>query len=161
MLADLLELVFARTPRHLWIERAGEPFSLVEHACHLADLEEDAYAVRITRLANEDNPSLPDFAGDVIARERRYLEQDPLPAIARFRAARAANQERLRNAPDWQRRGTQEGVGEVTIARVAEMMLHHDVAHANELVALLHALGVPVPEELAEFASHDPLAKSA
>lgn len=161
MLAAILRIVFARTPRNLWTERAGEPFALVEHACHLADLEEEAFGVRIARLIEEEQPLLRDFPGDAIARERRYLDHDPLPAIERFRAARIANEERLRNAPDWQRRGTQEGVGEVTLARVAEMMEQHDVAHANELVALLRALKVVVPDELADFASRDPLARSA
>jgi hypothetical protein len=119
-------------------------FALVEQVWHLADLEEEGFAVRIDRILRESDPSLPDFPGGRLARERRYIEQPLLPALQRFEEARAANVARLAAATDeeWLRTGEQEGVGEVTLARVSEMMMEHDASHAAELRALIAELGL-------------------
>ena len=119
-------------------------FALVEQVWHLADLEEEGFAVRIDRILRESHPSLPDFPGGKLARERRYIERPLLPALQRFEAARAANVARLTEATneEWLRTGEQEGVGDVTLARVAEMMMEHDASHAAELRDLIAELGL-------------------
>jgi hypothetical protein len=69
-------------------------FSLVEHVWHLADLEREGYEVRIRRILTEDEPSLSDFEGERIARERRYRDgtsrkaspPSPPPGIATSRS---------------------------------------------------------------------------
>src|SRR5438128_728979 len=76
--------------------RAGG-FSLVEHAWHLADLETDAYSVRIARVLAESDPHFADFNGLAVANERRYIDKPIEPAIERFIAVRTANVARLRN----------------------------------------------------------------
>ena len=90
----------------------------------------------------EDDPRLPDFKGDEIAEQRRYLELELEPALRRFEDARAANLARIEALTEeqMQRGGEQEGVGRVTIARVVEMMAEHDAGHAAELHALLNEL---------------------
>lgn len=142
---------------------AAGGFSLVEHAWHLADLETEGYGPRISRLLGESNPHFADFRGDEIAKQRKYNEQAIEPAVARFVARRVANVAALRAAaPDqMQRRGTQEGIGEVTLARVAEMMSEHDRGHAVEIAELLRELGVAVPAALAVFANDPPLRQTA
>src|SRR5258708_11053139 len=64
--------------------RPGEEgeFSLVEHACHLRDLEREGYLVRVRRVLAEDTPALEGFDGAAVAPERRYLPQDA-PAAPR------------------------------------------------------------------------------
>ncbi|MGZ4778716.1 MAG: DinB family protein [Thermoanaerobaculia bacterium] len=139
-------------------------FSLVEHAWHLADLECEGYGPRIDRLlSGEVNPYFADFRGDEIAKQRRYIEQDIAPAVARFVARRSANIAALRAATSdqLQLRGTQEGVGEVTLARIPEMMSEHDRGHAVEIADLLRELGLPVPPALTSFASEPPLRQTA
>ncbi|MEO8378630.1 MAG: DinB family protein [Acidobacteriota bacterium] len=118
---------------------ADGTFALVEQAWHLADLEVEGYGVRLARILAEDEPSLTDFRGDVIAEERRYLELALEPALARFETARAANLALLTSLTEeqWQRGGEQEGVGRVTLARIVEMMREHDQGHAAEIRALL------------------------
>ena len=115
---------------------------MVEHLCHLADLESEGYGARIERLLTEEEPEWGDFDGEQIARERRYLEQDAEIALQRFADARARNVARLRATPaeDMERRGRQEGLGEVTLARVVEMMLEHDRVHAADIKTLLKEL---------------------
>ncbi len=119
-------------------------FSLVENAWHLADLEVEGYGVRLRRLLKEKSPSLPDFQGDVIAKDRDYLNLPLEPALQRFEQARAENLALIAatSDEDRQRSGEQEGVGTVTFARVIEMMREHDLSHASELAALRAELGV-------------------
>jgi hypothetical protein len=143
-----------RTPESLHRTRDSVVgFALVEQVCHLADLEDEGFAIRIRRILTEANPSLADFRGGEIAKERRYIEQPLAPALRRFEETRAANVATLSAASETalQRVGTQEGVGEVTLARVAEMMAAHDASHAGELRDLLAELGVDAPAELLAF----------
>ena len=128
-------------------------FALIEHAWHLADLEVEGYTLRIARLLAEESPVLPDFDGDRFARERRYIELDLEGALRRFTTARLVNVRRFRNFTDaeWNRAGTQDGVGPVTISRVMEMMSEHDASHGAEIAALLRQVGVDVPPELQEL----------
>ena len=126
---------------------AAGGFAFVEHAWHLADLEREGYGTRISRLLTEKAPALPDFDGDRIAREREYLEEDVALALQVFARARARNVERLAalDAAALSRRGTQEGVGELTLARVPRMMAVHDAGHLQELAALVAELAPAAP----------------
>jgi hypothetical protein len=145
------------------IQPAEGGFAIVEHAWHLADFEEEGIAIRIRRTLTETRPLLADFKGDAIARERKYLERSVSPAPERFAAARAANVSLLRTVttPDWSRTAVQELVGEITLAELAAAILRHDIAHANEIAALLSELRMPVPDAIAALAGSAPLARSA
>ncbi|HEX9986018.1 MAG TPA: DinB family protein [Thermoanaerobaculia bacterium] len=140
---QLFDALLDAAPPHLRNTRpAAGGFSLLEHAWHLADLEEEGYGARIARLLGEPNPTLPDFRGDAVAAERRYFEQQLAPAVKRFMTARAANVALLRGASAEQLAltGEQEGVGPVTLANVAAMMARHDRDHAAEIELLLGEL---------------------
>ena len=115
--------------------------SPVEQCWHLADLEREGYAVRITRLLTEHEPALPDFDGTRIARERNYKSLSMSEGIAAFREARAANVAALRRLSEreWERRGTQEGVGSIGLCDVPAMMAEHDEAHRKEIDAWVRA----------------------
>lgn len=117
-------------------------FAIVEHLCHLADLETEGYGARIERLLSGEQPSWDDFDGAAIATSRNYLEQDPDAAYQRFLSSRKANLARLRAATsnDWKKRGTHRGIGEVSLHDVAEMMVEHDRSHAAEIAVLLKEL---------------------
>ena len=119
----------------------GDAFSPVEQCWHLADLEREGYAVRITRLLTEHEPALPDFDGTRIARERNYKSLSMSEGIAAFREARAANVAALRRLSEreWERRGTQEGVGSIGLCDVPAMMAEHDEAHRKEIDAWVRA----------------------
>lgn len=148
---EILRAVVAAVPEEQWRTRGpNDFFALVEHAHHLADLEEEGYARRIERLLREDRPSLPDFAGDVIAQERRYIDQPLLPALERFCATRDANVARFAalTEEEWTRSGTQEGAGPVDVRRVHDMMLEHDAEHAVQMIDLLSSLGIEAPAAL-------------
>lgn len=112
-------------------------FSPVEQCWHLADLEREGFAVRIRRLLAEVDPILPDFDGDRAAVERQYKLKSVADGIRAFREARAANLALIRSvaAGDWQRSGTQEGVGRVALCDIPSIMAQHDSAHRAEIAA--------------------------
>ena len=113
----------------------GGEFSPIEQVWHLADLEREGFGERIRRLQAEHEPQLPDFEGDRIARERAYRTLSFAEGLLAFEAARTANIEALRTvAPDaWNRRGTQEGLGTVSLCDMPELMHQHDEAHRTEI----------------------------
>lgn len=127
----------------LRIRASDGRFAMVEHLCHLGDLEREGYGLRIERLLSGGQPEWDDFDGAAVAEQRNYLDQDAEAALRRFADARAANVARLRalDDGDWERRGTHRGLGEVTLKQVVEMMVQHDGEHAADIKELLEELG--------------------
>jgi hypothetical protein len=131
------------------VRPAAGGFSLVENIWHMADLENEGYAVRIRRLLRENAPSLANFDGDRLARERAYQERDLVAGLALFREARGRNLAALRSlvTADWERSGIQEGVGCVTLADIPRMMAEHDRAHGADIADLLAELRGEAPRQ--------------
>ena len=126
-----------------WTCRAdGTGFSLVENVWHLADLEREGYGTRIRRILSENEPTLANFDGDRIARERAYQQRPLAEGLSAFATARARNLERLRglSGSEWSRTGLQEGVGRVRLADIPRMMAEHDRSHTEDVRALLARL---------------------
>ena len=113
----------------------ADGFTPVEQCWHLADLEREGYAVRIQRLLAEVEPALPDFDGERVAQERNYKSLSLEDGLEAFRRARAENLAALRalSTSDWERRGTQEGVGRGGLCDIPLMMAEHDAAHRAEI----------------------------
>ena len=135
---EVLAREFASLPPDLAL-RAGPDgaFSPVEHVWHLADLEREGFGERIRRLKAEDDPQLRDFDGARIAAERNYRALPLAAGLRAFAAARRANLAALpeNDSPLWQRAGTQEGVGRVSLCDIPAMMLQHDASHRDEIAA--------------------------
>jgi hypothetical protein len=114
-------------------------FSPVEQCWHLADLEREGYAARIGRLLSEEDPFLPDFDGERVARERRYQTLSLADGLRAFLSARAETLSRLRSMRegDWERTGRQEGVGRVALCDLPAMIAAHDASHRGEIEAWL------------------------
>jgi hypothetical protein len=120
----------------------GEDFSLLEHVCHLRDLEREGYGVRIERILREDRPSLPDFDGAQVARERDYLQESLPRALESFGAARAHNLAVVSNlaAAQLGRIGLLDPAGEVSIEGLLAMMCAHDEEHREQIAELQRRL---------------------
>jgi hypothetical protein len=135
-------------------------FSLVEHVWHLADLEREAYAVRIRRLLTEDEPQLSNFDGDRVARERLYQRRDLAEGLLAFTLARTRNLQKLRelSVDDWKRAGEQEGVGRIELSDLPRMMTEHDRTHGVEIADLVREIRdrivppAPLERQLSAFA---------
>jgi hypothetical protein len=131
--------IAASIPPARWKTRAQDGnFSLQEHACHLRDIEIEAYRVRLERMLTGTVPSLPDVDGGKLARERDYHRQDLIRAQAVFAAVRADMVQRLGSlSPEERKRiGQLEGVGEITIDGLVAKMLEHDAEHLADLAQL-------------------------
>ena len=115
-----------------------DEFSLLEHVCHLRDLEREGYRVRIERILREDRPLLPDFDGAKVARERNYLEESLPQALESFGAARAHNLEIVSNlmADQLSRTGVLDPAGEITLGGLLARMCAHDEEHREQITEL-------------------------
>jgi hypothetical protein len=134
-------------PGQVRMRPARGGFSFVENVWHLADLEREGYGARIARILGEENPALENFDGERMARERAYQEKDLERGLALFTRARAANLAVLRRiaGADWERSGSQEGVGRVRLADLPRMMAEHDRSHGDEVADLVGLVrGTPV-----------------
>lgn len=116
----------------------AEEFSATENVCHLRDIEEEGYSVRIRRLIDETEPHLEDLDGARLARERDYQSQNMTEALRSFTRARSRNVAALRklSPQDLLRRGTFAGAGRITLGQLLLMMREHDEGHVRELESL-------------------------
>ena len=120
------------------IKPSPDEFSVLENVCHLRDIETEGYSVRIQRILAEDNPALADVDGARLAIERDYNKQDLNDALAAFTAARKQNVADFTNASaaEYERAGTLEVVGQITLRKLLEMMCQHDEGHVDEVRAI-------------------------
>ena len=114
----------------------GDSFSPVEQVWHLADLEREGFGLRIRKLQSEQNPHLPDFDGDRIAKERNYRSLSLLAGLRAFEEAREENLSYFQtlSLEDWSKNGTQEGVGDVSLCDMPVFINQHDRAHVDEIL---------------------------
>jgi hypothetical protein len=114
-----------------WDGCPAETFSALGHVCHLRDIEQDGYHVRIRRMLEEEEPSLVSLDGYEIAREKRYESTDLAQALGAFRSARAATVERLRGVTDDQlaRAGDFAEYGRLNLRALVHYLRSHDQQH--------------------------------
>ena len=112
-----------------------DEFSVLEHVCHLRDIEHDGYRERISRILSEHQPLLPDIDGSRLAIERDYNAQNAAEALTEFDLARRQNIEILRvlSAEQLARQGTLEGAGVISLEKLILIMSEHDADHIGEL----------------------------
>ena len=122
----------------LQFQSLPEEFSVLENICHLRDLELQGYRPRISRILAEANPALADFDGARVAAGSSYNSEPPTQALQAFQTARRENVATLRAATEAQleREGTLQGVGSISLRRLAELMREHDEGHLADLRGL-------------------------
>ena len=117
-------------------------FSLVEHACHLRDVEREAYLVRVGRMLSEREPALEPFDGGAVAAARNYPAQDAFTAARDFATARGQVVLLAQGlTPEILAREGTFGDRRVCCADVIAMMVGHDREHREEIERLLARLG--------------------
>lgn len=123
-------------PARVWRTRPADGgFALVEHVCHLRDIESEGYQARIGSMLNEDEPPLSDIDGARLAAERDYLAQDLEAAFNAFAVARREVTIRLAGLTPAERArtGLMNGSRRITIEDLVSAMAAHDSEHAQEL----------------------------
>ncbi|MDQ3705446.1 MAG: DinB family protein [Chloroflexota bacterium] len=115
-----------------------ENWSVVEVMCHLRDAEERALE-RLRAMRDETNPFLPGYDQEAWARERNYAAQDLQDALAAFLRLREEHINDLSalSTEDWERPGTHQEQGNITIFAHTLHMVAHDSQHAAQLARQL------------------------
>ncbi|HLE61739.1 MAG TPA: DinB family protein [Pyrinomonadaceae bacterium] len=138
-LADTPEILAALVSNlqesELRVEHPMGEFSIVEHICHLRDIEIEGYGIRINRILKEASPALPDIDGSQLALERDYNSQLISVAFEQFRHARQKNIEVLHSLEEEElnREGMLEGMGAVNLRRLLCLMHEHDESHLSAI----------------------------
>jgi hypothetical protein len=120
-----------------------EEWSVLEHVCHLKDIEQEGYTVRIRKLLHETQPYLTDIDGAQLALTRNYNSQDFDTALRAFALARQQNVLAIRDVPLDRLEalsGTFENVGQITLGKLLLMMREHDQGHLEDIHSLRERL---------------------
>jgi hypothetical protein len=118
-------------------------WSLLEICCHLRDTASEE-AMRIRRMVEEDNPTLPLYDQDQWAAERNYAAEDPERAFVGLRAfwnGLAYLLEGLADE-DWSRPGVHPEAGSVTVQPWAAAEVRHTAEHLEQMRAVREAIEV-------------------
>ncbi len=118
-----------------------EEWSILEVYCHLRDFAQ-IEGTRIQRLVEEENPTLPPYDQEELARERDYQGDDPLRvriAVRAYWGGLAYQLEQL-SEERWRRGGLHPEDGPVTIHSRAERMAEHARLHLEQVQALRERL---------------------
>lgn len=103
---------------------------------HLADAEL-VYSVRIRMALTADRPYLAAFDENAWVRRFAELDTDPKEALSRWRLLRDANLRLLSSLdPDeWDLSGLHAERGELSIAKIADLLVSHDREHLAQIRA--------------------------
>ncbi len=107
---------------------------MVEVICHLRDVDERMLE-RMRMMRDLDKPRLTSYDENQWARERNYAETSLKVALAGFERNRAEYLRELeRLTPEqWERAGTHEEYGPITIINQALHLVAHDMLHAAQI----------------------------
>ncbi len=116
-----------------------EDWSVVEVICHLRDVDERMLE-RMRMMRDLDKPRLASYDENQWARERKYMETRLQVAFAGFERNRAEYLRELqRLTPEqWERGGTHEEYGRITIINQAIHLIAHDTLHAAQIAEQLN-----------------------
>ena len=100
----------------LWTPGPGK-WSILEIVAHMRDMERDAYLTRYRRILTEENPSLPDLDGDVIALRDDYRGMKLPELLKDWTKHRKENLKLLKGvrSSQWSRVGTHETAGPLSM----------------------------------------------
>jgi len=144
LMPDRLAGFTARFPAAQWTRRPDwTGFSLVEHVCHLRDLDA-VFTERMRRIVTAHLPVIESVDGTALAEKLDYLHQslgDAREAFRRSRQRLCAWLRKLKRA-QLDRCGLRDGVRRMTIEELVRELLDHDRTHCLELEELAAELGL-------------------
>jgi len=116
----------------------GGGFAPIEDAWHLRDIEAEGHFLRIRRILAEECPVLASIDGELLARERRYLERELGTALDEFAQYREASVGLLGPLHDgaWLRTAIFEN-RTLNLRELVTGMVEHDESHLAALTARL------------------------
>jgi hypothetical protein len=118
-----------------------DEWSIKEVCCQLRDFSEIG-GERIGHMLSEDDPFLPSYDQEALARERDYQNESMplvLTALRAFWGGLAYLLENL-GEEEWQRTGRHEERGPISIAQYAQILADHAREHLEQITALREQL---------------------
>lgn len=115
-----------------------EGWTAREIVAHLRDCEK-VFIQRCSKMAHEQEPRIEAFDQDAFARDRDYAATDLTAALNKFAQFRGQSLQLLTSLTDadWQRSGTHEDSGRITIESFARHSMSHDLAHLRQIAESL------------------------
>jgi hypothetical protein len=135
---ERLRSLIQKAPERVWTKRPeGTGFSLVEHVCHLRDLDA-VYAKRIRAVLDSPLPTLPSVDGTALAQARQYSSECLTDAFGEYEEARRKLTEMLKGLPTSRRKrcGLRDGVLRVNVDDLVREIAEHDSTHQLEMEEL-------------------------
>ena len=113
-------------------------WAVVEVVAHVGDTEERALA-RVRRMLAEDDPLLPGYDQEALARDRNYIEMDLAEALDRFEAIRVEHVALLDGLDDagWRRTGRHAEQGPMDVELYEHHVAGEDVDHLAQIARLV------------------------
>jgi hypothetical protein len=124
-----------------WQWRPSEKdWSLTEVVCHLRDVEHEVHQVRFRDIIAAENVFLPGVTADDWIEQRQYQLQDGRSALDAFLVARRQTVALLDGIDEtiWDRLGQHAFFGPTSLHELLNLVVQHDQAHFDQLVALRH-----------------------
>ena len=113
-------------------------WAVVEVVAHLADGDERARD-RVRRMLDEDDPHLPGYDQDELARTGRYIERDLAAELDRFAAVRSEHVAMLAALDDagWRRPGRHGEQGPMTVELYESHCAGEDADHFAQIARVI------------------------
>ncbi|MFN2483677.1 MAG: DinB family protein [Candidatus Limnocylindria bacterium] len=113
-------------------------WAVVEVVAHLADSDERARE-RVQRMLEEDDPHLPGYDQDELARTGRYIERDLAAELDRFQRVRSEHVALLASLDDagWRRTGRHGEQGPMTVELYESHGAGEDADHMAQIARLI------------------------
>ncbi len=130
-----LATLISSLPSQAWTRPpAPGEWCLTEIVCHLRDVEREVNLPRIHKVLDEENPFLVGQVTDVWVKERRYIDQNGLQALADFTAARKEALGLLDGlGAAWSRPSRHNLFGPTTLQELVGFVAGHDRAHIQQV----------------------------
>ncbi|MDT8306309.1 MAG: DinB family protein [Anaerolineae bacterium] len=114
---------------------------LTEVMCHLRDVEREVHQPRFQAVLARDGAFLSGAVADEWVEERAYHLQDGPTALHMFLAARTDTISLLPESVSdhWQRHGQHAFFGPTSLHELLNLAVQHDLAHREQVEALLQA----------------------
>jgi hypothetical protein len=113
-------------------------WSIVEIVCHLRDYE-NIFLERAHMMLDQDNPKLPGYNQEELARERNYKIQNLREAFDGYVSSRQSFVHLLSGLSDeqWHRPGRHPNWGDINMLELGTNAALHDLNHAEQMVRTL------------------------
>jgi hypothetical protein len=111
-----------------------ERFTIREVIAHLAEWE-PIFLSRMTRICDEDVPTMEGYDEGELAIQNDYAHKDPMEQLALFKAGREKMVTYLtsRTPQQWQRTGNRPEIGKITLEGLSLLIPLHDIYHIQQI----------------------------